>query len=61
MASPSGIGKAVQASFGRVAEIAYLGDWVGKYCFIVAFVQVASAAFKVAEGVNSWMNGDRTR
>jgi hypothetical protein len=61
MESPNGIGAAVRAGFGRAAEIAYLGDWVGKYCFIVAFVQVASAAIKVAEGVNSLMSGNRAR
>ena len=34
MESANGIGAAVRAGFDRAAEIAYLGDWVGKYCFI---------------------------
>jgi hypothetical protein len=33
MASPSGIGKAVQASFGRVAEVGYLVDIAAKYLY----------------------------
>jgi hypothetical protein len=61
MASPSGIGKAVQASFGRVAEVGYLVDIAAKYLLFTGIVQVASAAFKVAEGMNSLMDGDRKR
>jgi hypothetical protein len=61
MASPSGIGKAVQASFGRVAEVGYLVDIAAKYLLFTGIVQVASAAFKVAEGVNSLMSGNRAR
>jgi hypothetical protein len=51
----------VQASFGRVAEVGYLIDIAAKYLLFAGIVQVASAAFKVAEGVNSLMDGDRAR
>jgi hypothetical protein len=61
MVSPNEIGKAVQASFGRVAEVGYLIDIAAKYLLFAGIVQVASAAIKVAEGVNSLMDGDRAR
>jgi len=62
MGDGKGFGQSpVRAGLGRVAEIACLGGWLGKYCVIVAFVQVASAALKVANCVNNFFDHTYSR